>query len=85
MTCLLPRFYSFDLSNEFNHLIFMCLLHFPEPHEIFFFLTICAYVPSLPYRQELLRGDRLEVKLSNYPMPTINRSVTPSQLSSDTP
>ena len=26
-------------------------------------------------RQELLRGDRLEVKLSNYPMPTINRCV----------
>lgn len=25
------------------------------------------------HRQELLRGDRLEVKLSNYPMPTINR------------
>lgn len=39
-----------------------------------------TFLPSLPYRQELLRGDRLEVKLSNYPMPTINRSVPPSYL-----
>jgi NAD+ kinase len=25
------------------------------------------------FRQELLRGDRIEVKLSNHPMPTVNR------------
>lgn len=36
---------------------------------------------NLNCRQELLRGDSLEVKLSDYPMPTINRFVEEQHMS----
>ena len=59
------RFASQELENDYiHHLIFF----FISDHLGFIFCNM-----FFSYRQELLRGDRLEVKLSNYPMPTINR------------